>query len=136
MNDIRVIDVLLAGLPSLLEEIVDHVLDAEPDFRVSAVKVHDTPLIDAILLSSPNVLIMGTDRPPPADAILGLLEALPRLKVFTIQGNGQQAELYELTPERHSLGMISPTHLVTAIREAATKSRVPESWSWEIDAAR
>ena len=65
-----------------------------------------------------DFVITGADvlRPDDVDA---LLEARPRMKVLAVVGDGRDAFLYELRPQKVPLGEVSPHTLLEAIRAAS-----------------
>ena len=122
------IKILLAGLPTLLEVIVVEVFEKEGDFEVRRAREPADVLANKQGDFKPDVVVVRANSGSTGAKILDLLESHPRVKVLTIQSDGREAELYELTPERHSLGALSPAGLVAAIRRAADKRRIPADW--------
>lgn len=65
----------------------------------------------------PDFVIVALREPEVADVHLRLLERRPLMKVLAVAGQGRDAHLWELQPERELLGQISPERLLSAIRE-------------------
>jgi DNA-binding NarL/FixJ family response regulator len=110
------IRVLLAGLPRIMREIVEHALSEAPDIVVAGSMEGLTALDDALQRTDPDVLVVGVDDERDAPQLDRYLYQLPRLTCLAIAGDARQAFLYELLPQARPLGDVSPDGLVNAIR--------------------
>jgi hypothetical protein len=108
--------VILAGLPRLLEEIVAAAVAAEHDLVLTDSVREIRSLSQGSRVIYADVVITGENEP---GAISPLLERHPRLKVLAVTQNGESSWLYELRPVLLPLGPLSPSSLVTAVRALA-----------------
>jgi DNA-binding NarL/FixJ family response regulator len=108
--------ILLAALPGILEEIVAHVLGSEPDVEVAGTIRSLNGLPQKVALERPDVVILGQNDVGLATA---LLEEHPRMTVLAVAEEARIAWVYALKLEQIRLGVLSPTTLVSAIRQAA-----------------
>ncbi len=115
---VKQIRVLLARMPNLLLDIVDHVVASEPDMTV--VGRVDDDLQNAVQRTRANIVIVGETGGDPAHEYAELLQRRPKLKVLSIAADGKTASLYEMRPHRIRLGEISPESLREAMRDHPT----------------
>jgi DNA-binding NarL/FixJ family response regulator len=116
--------ILLAGLPTLLEEIVTDILaEAEADDLELVGVVHGSSVARKAERLRADVVIVGGDDP---SIVATLLEQQPRLKVLAVAADARRSWLYALRPERIQLGCLSAESLVAAVRRAAE----PETNVW------
>lgn len=117
MESIRI---LLAGMPRLMSDIVEVGLGEQPDMEIVAV-------LDSLLLAAaaeaerPDIVVIGVegvDLPPECGP---LLAALPQTRILGIRRDGAEAALYELRPQRVSLGAVSPAELPALLRSVAAE---------------
>jgi DNA-binding NarL/FixJ family response regulator len=106
--------ILLADMPQMLRDIVAGILVPEPDLEVVAETAAVNGLPDAVSRFGADVVIVGRDDPSLATT---LMEGAPRIKVLAVTAGGRESWLYELRPQRVSLGEISPQRLVDEIRK-------------------
>jgi len=111
---VQQIRVLLAKMPTLMVDIVQHVVGAESDMAVVGV-VDDDDVPGAIRRTRADVVVIGQDKDGERD-FLQLLRRHPRVKVLTISADGTRGAFYELRPRRVPLGTISAETLAAAIR--------------------
>jgi hypothetical protein len=97
----------------MLRDIVAETLSTEGDMEVVDEVLDDDSLTCS--LEHSDVVIVGTDDPSLAAR---LLEEHPHLKVLAVRGHGRESLLYQLRPQRVSLGEISPQKLIDEIRKA------------------
>jgi hypothetical protein len=116
------IRIALVRLPPILEEIAARVLDPEPDLQIVDRIATTTPrLADRIASIGADVVLLGSD-----DAVLAaeLLKECPGVTVIAVAGEDQSAWLYAAEREPVSLGALSASALVRAVRES--RVRKPE----------
>lgn len=106
--------ILLADMPRMLFDIVAEVLHGQPDMEV--VEAEPGSVLELAGRARADVVIMGADDPTIASE---LLAAHPRVKLLAVTGADGECWLYELRPQRISLGEVSPTSLVDEIRRRA-----------------
>jgi DNA-binding NarL/FixJ family response regulator len=116
---------VLLAVPSSLRNALHPVLSDADDIEVATTAVDALEiLLAAGALPADVVVIVIEDEAIPGIAT-HLLAEYPHLRVLGVTGDGQRAALYELEPRQVSLGEISPSGLLDAIR-AAVGSEVPE----------
>jgi DNA-binding NarL/FixJ family response regulator len=116
--------ILLAGLPTLLEEIVTDILAGAEAEGLELVGVaHGSSLARKVERLRADVVIVGGNDP---SIVATLLEQHPRLKVLAVAADASRSWLYELKPERVQLGCLSAERLVAAVRPPA--ERAAQSW--------
>jgi DNA-binding NarL/FixJ family response regulator len=124
------IRVVLAEMPRILRDIVQTVLAAQSDMVLTAAPA-SAPLdvtldrLDAdvvIVAESPRDTNGGADD----ERYATLLYAHPHLRIVGIAGDGRQAYVHELRPQRVPLGALSPETLVDAVRARRTTTRERE----------
>lgn len=118
------IRILLAGMPRLLEDIVEHMLNVQSDMHVVGTVVPHgaaaAALVEALADTPADVVVLGLSEEAEASTYDALLFANPRLRLLAVVGDGRGAFLYELQPSRVPLGVVSPEALVDVIRAAPT----------------
>jgi DNA-binding NarL/FixJ family response regulator len=109
--------ILIAAMQPLLREMIESAISAEGDMVITGpIKMHES-IYAATERLHPDVVITGPAAKCQAVELLG---QLPRLKVFTISGNGCWATKYELKLSQDVLADISLSRLIGAIRLAVT----------------
>ncbi|HEY7390723.1 MAG TPA: hypothetical protein VH640_19560 [Bryobacteraceae bacterium] len=117
----RRIRILLAGMPRMLLDMVTAILTPHPEMIVSGKMRDTTDIRTAAKTARADVVIVSEVSEPAGRAHpdhLELLYSRPKLKVFSITGDGHRFFLYELRPFRAPLGEVSPDSLVQAIRSS------------------
>jgi DNA-binding NarL/FixJ family response regulator len=113
------IRVLLGNMPRMLRELVGAAVTEAPDISL----VGDVDAGDEIAASldrtDADVLIVSVPDERARASFEPLLYRNPRLTLLTIGANGRSVALHELRPHTVTLGDVSPTELVAAIRESA-----------------
>jgi DNA-binding NarL/FixJ family response regulator len=102
-------------MPTLMVDIVQHVVAAESDMAVVGV-ADDGDVPAAIRRTRADVVVIGQDREGERDFFMRLLRGHPHIKVLTISSGGTRGAFYELRPRRIPLGKISAKTLAAAIR--------------------
>jgi DNA-binding NarL/FixJ family response regulator len=127
-HPLKRIRVLLAGMPPLLRDVLQHVVAAEADMAVVG-RLDDDDLLAAARQARADVILVGRgangERKERAE-FARLLRGRPRLKLLAIASNGTTAALYELRPRRIPLGNMSAESLCRAIRGGARSRRNEE----------
>ena len=112
---LKLIRILLAGMPPLLLDIIRHVVAAEADMTVVG-RLDDGDLLAATQRARADVILIGEKAKDGRESYDRLLMKQPGLKVLTIADDGKSGSLYELRPQRIPLGEISAEVLRAAIR--------------------
>jgi DNA-binding NarL/FixJ family response regulator len=113
------IHILLAGVPPLLVDILHHIVASESDMAIVG-RISDGDLFAAAQATGADVILIGQGTKENGEQYEELLLKQPRLKVLTVADDGKTGSLYELRPQRISLGEVSAGVLCAAIR-----SRLP-----------
>ena len=112
------IRILVAELPSLMLDVLHHVVGSEPDMAIVGV-VNDGDVLAATRRARADLVIIGQRPDDGHEDYAQLLLRQPRLKVLAIATTGGTGSLYELRPQRITLGDISARSLTNAIRGRA-----------------
>jgi hypothetical protein len=112
--------IILVNMPQMLRDIVRTVVSDEPDLEI--VDEYDDPeAYQTIDIGEPYVFITSLrDVGAAVDRFFG---AGTKNCVLAISADGSETTLYELRPRVRSLGEISPTMLVAAIRANTARER-------------
>jgi len=108
------IGIFLAGLPRMLQDILQDILRSHADFEVVALAEAASPesarrhALDGIVTCVPDA---GAAEPP-----LDLLRVRDHVRVLAIEPDGRKATLFELKPVVRRLDAISPGDVVAALR--------------------
>lgn len=116
------IRVLLARMPKLMLDILQHVVEPEPDMVVVGV-IRDGDLSTAIRRMRADVLVVGEDPQDARVLYVQLLRRHPHIKVLAIAESGKRGSLYELRPRRIPLANISARSFAAAIRTRTPLAR-------------
>jgi DNA-binding NarL/FixJ family response regulator len=108
------IRVVLAEMPSLLQDIVTALCAAESDVDVVARVGPAEDLEAAVTANRPDVLVTSADGPAALDSAC-LLFTAPLLRVLTIAEGGRVCQVERLVLERAFLRDVSPEELINAI---------------------
>jgi chemotaxis response regulator CheB len=98
-----------------LFDIVANIVAAQPDMAIVEAAGSGADLLSAVERSNADVVILNR-RVPAEGAYDALLYCRSHLRVIEIEGEGRSGSLYELRPHRASLGEMSATGLLDAIR--------------------
>jgi hypothetical protein len=110
------IGIVLVDMPKLLRDLLEHTLAAEPDMVVLATEPEVDALADAARETDADVVIVGLEDGELPVQARELLAGHDRTMVVGVEAVDGEAVLYELRPERTSIGTATPTALATAIR--------------------
>ena len=105
-------------MPRILREIIRQSLAVEPDMQIVGEFTGSVSLLPAVDQSGADFVIVGVDAMKVED-VRFVLQERPHIKILAIGGDGKSAALYELRPNKVSLGEVSPDSLVQVIRNAA-----------------
>jgi DNA-binding NarL/FixJ family response regulator len=108
-------------MPRLLADIISAIVTSQTDFELVGDVMGTAGLTLAASQAAADILIRS-GRLQRRQA-LRLLWRSPRMKIVTIDPDGQGGVLYELRLDRSVLKDISPIALVAAIRRAETYDR-------------
>jgi DNA-binding NarL/FixJ family response regulator len=102
----------------MLEEITTHVLSSEPDLEIAETISTLAELPRRVARAGADVVLLGSNE---AALAAELLEASPGLTVIAVAEEGQSAWLYAAGREPVSLGALSPSALVQAVRSSSER---------------
>ncbi len=112
------IHVFLVGMEGILGEIVRDLVAHQPDMDIVAEVTATRELLPAAQLSGSGVVIAClAEGSEPLEDWGELLERHPRIALVAVHGDGRQATLYRVRPERIAIGELSPATLIDAIRD-------------------
>lgn len=106
-------------MPRLMRDIIEEALSAQPDMAIVDVLESPRALVAAARRTRPEFVVIGVDGPELSPHCAALLADQPRVRVMGIEPRAGEAHLHDLRPHRVSLGEVSPTELIAAIRAAA-----------------
>jgi hypothetical protein len=121
-DPLKRIRVLLAGMPTLMLDIIHNVVAAQPDMAIVD-KVDAGGLPAAVQRTRADVVVVGHDAKGERDLFGSLLLRRPQLRVLAIADDGKSGCLYDLRPRRVRIGKMSAGSLAKAIRGRAPTSR-------------
>jgi DNA-binding NarL/FixJ family response regulator len=107
--------ILVLGPPFLRSLVQEIVADAD-DVEVVGELDGDGELLEAAVRTDAGFVIVAVGDPASSEVQLDLLAHRPLTKVLALAGEGRDAVLWELRPERALLGEISSDRLLSAIR--------------------
>jgi hypothetical protein len=113
------IRVLVLGLPRLIGDLVVRMVEAEPDMCVVGEPHARQELATAAHVHTPELVIVGLEEERLPAECEAFLRDRARVKLLGIEAFDGRAVLYELRPERRSLGSVTQDEIVGAIRAAA-----------------
>lgn len=111
--------VALIGCVGLLGEIIGRTLSTEPDLAVVA-DVEELSYDDDLSLVAADLVVWNNADESLVVRWLSNLSNRCGPRVLATMGDGREASLWELTPQRKALGSLSPTTLVETIRSSLT----------------
>ena len=116
---------VLLAVPPALRDVFTDVLASADDIQLlgSSAEALDILLATGAFRADVVVVLMEWGEVPGIAS--HLVAEYPHVKVLGVTGDAKLAMLYELQPRLVSLGEISPSGLLEAIR-AAMRSEVPE----------
>jgi hypothetical protein len=106
--------VLVAGLPQIVRDILEHAIVRHPDLELLA------PGTDARIEPPPDVVILGGERPSDPHLSGAVLSTWPNARVVVVAPLEGDAVLYELKPHVTVLGRLSAAEIVDAVRVRST----------------
>jgi hypothetical protein len=119
-DQIHQIQILLASLPVVLEELVAQLIQQQPDMQLVGHVQGEVELLLAVRHDL-DVLILGAPTAQPLPGICThLLGEYPGLKIVVITASGDLAVLYWLGLRHHQLRTVSLATLPGSIRHAYT----------------
>jgi hypothetical protein len=108
--------VAIVDLPRVMREIIRDLLSDEQGLDLVVEAVADVDLSGLVDATRADVLVMSLRDAALPDAASRVLESHPRVRLLGVVADGRDAILYELRPHHRSLGDVSPTALVAALR--------------------
>lgn len=115
---------MLLHMPRMLRDLVREVVAGEPDLEVVGEIDDESQLRTTMARAKPDFVIVGGERAELSPRCRALFDERPRLKVLALAGQGESGVVWELAPHRIPLGEMSPSVLLSAIRNAS-------EWRWD-----
>jgi chemotaxis response regulator CheB len=112
------IRILLVAMPQLMSDIVELGLNAQPDIEVVGVLDSVSSLAGVASVTRPDFVVLEVEGALPEECG-AVFAQRPQLRVLGLEQEAAEAAMYELRPQRRSLGAASPSELAVAIRTAA-----------------
>jgi DNA-binding NarL/FixJ family response regulator len=122
---IEQIRVVLADVPALMADLVEQIIDRQPDMVVVGRLTSPAGLPDLTRTSSPDVIVIGLDEPRLPPGCVKLFSQNGLLTVLGLQRRRGLAHVYRLLPDHRELGEVAPVDLVTHIRTAGHRLSFP-----------
>jgi DNA-binding NarL/FixJ family response regulator len=116
------IRILLAALTPFRADIIRKILSQASDMEVIEPGSRLEKLPHTGDIGTADVLILGSGVARQGGEIEALLRAQPQLKILALEEDGRRAVLHELRPQAVSLGDLSASRLIDAIRGAVLSS--------------
>ncbi len=115
MDQIRV---LLAQMPETLRDTFTQLVAGQSDMELVGDLTDPLSLLLAAGQTRPDAVIMGLQDSEFPGICSHLLSEYPHIKVVGMTADGRSARLYELRPQKMSLGKVSLPEVLDAIRAA------------------
>lgn len=114
--------VLLLEMSQTLRDILEHAIRAHPDFEVWR---RNTEALGSRTAHrhDPDVVIFGSTAADDASRVTALCAEWPGAQVVSVMPTNGDAAIYELRPHRTSLGQLSASELMQALRETLRQRR-------------
>ncbi len=107
--------VLIAGMPSMLEDLLDEVIRTDDRLAVVGRLSGEGNLAQAVHVTQPDVVVIGGQHPGAASHFRSLLFAHPRVRLVLIDGLVQRGWHCALAFTVAALPEVSITSLLEAI---------------------
>lgn len=107
--------VLLADLPPLLEDIVAHLIQGQPDVRVLRGTLKGFGLPTAAAAWDADVVVVTRGDPADFSAIDADLARIAATSIVALNADGAWACVYSLRPECLRIGDVSGAQLIDAL---------------------
>jgi DNA-binding NarL/FixJ family response regulator len=97
-----------------MQDILECTISMQTDMEI--VKEDLGPSTLSVNTVAPDVVILGTTRTEEMQDVSVALLQWPQIQVLMITADGNESALYQLVPQKTTLGEMSPVELVNAIR--------------------
>jgi hypothetical protein len=112
---VKRVRILFAGVPPMLQEIIERAARAEPDLEiVGATRTAD--LAATIARTGADAAILALPDGAAVAAYEDVLYCHPRVRLLAVVDDGRSALLYALRPHLTPLGELSADGLLQAVR--------------------
>lgn len=114
--------VVIAGLPPLLRDLLEHEFELRPGYRVVRTSDELNGLAEAVDEEQPDYLVVpldGTELPP---ACKELVSSRARVKLIAVEERQGGARLIWLRPTSCDFEDLPPKELIARIEEVAAQS--------------
>ncbi len=120
----RQITILLANLPTIVEEVFSKALDSQPDMRLLGRVDAAVDLLLRVGIET-DVVILGVNNGDECPGICShLLSEFPHLRIVVLSINGEQATMYWMALNQQRIDTMSGEQLLANIREICTRDEV------------
>ena len=109
------IRVLVAGMPRMLTDIVRNIIMSHDDLEFAGEAVSVSGLAETAQALDADVLVIGAAPDENNTTCIHLLYARPRMRILAIDGEGREAQFFQLRPHMTHLGELSRDTLVAAL---------------------
>jgi hypothetical protein len=116
---VKKIKVVLAGMPSMMTELIEQILAPYPEFRIAARVPAGQDLASAARRYRADILIILQRGRAATDAELDRMFSRRPSTVITITEGGREGMVHVLRPRGSALGELSAESLVAAARAAS-----------------
>jgi hypothetical protein len=113
--------VLLARIPSILREILEHEIRLHPDLRLLGAE-SAWPARPAAASDEPHAVVLASAVAGDPSVTTTWFSRFPRARIVVVAPTDGAAELYELRRHRRALGNVSPSELVATLRRSAVRA--------------
>lgn len=107
--------ILFAGIPQMLEEIVERAARAAPDVEIVGTAL-PADLASAVARTRADVAILALPDGAALAAYDDMLYTHPRTRLLAVTDDGRGALLHRLRPQTVTLGELSAEGLLNAVR--------------------
>ena len=108
--------VLLLEIPTMLADVLKGIVRADDQIEIVGELTDASDLIEVSRRVNADLVIVSLRNGELPEACRALLAARPGMRVLGLAGQGSHGFLWELRPHRMTLGEISPSTLLPAIR--------------------
>jgi hypothetical protein len=110
------IRIVVASVPRMLGEILQHAIGQSVDMATVATLTGDEDPRPAVVRLHPHVVVLGETRDPQEVVVTALLRALPSASVLALSANGHRAVVYRSNESPILLDDASPQDLIETLR--------------------
>jgi len=110
------IRIVVASVPRMLGEILQHAIGQSLDMATVATLTGDEDPRPAVVRLQPHVVVLGETRDPQEVVVTALLRTLPSMSVVALSASGHRAVVYRSDESPVTLDDASPQDLLDTLR--------------------